>query len=170
MVSYLDELVNAIKGTNWASIDRLMDQLKQTRAVGRTLFVCGNGGSHAVAIHWAVDLMKVANLEVHALGTNHALLTALANDIDYEAGLSTELSMRAHPGDILVALSCSGRSRNIVSTLGASKKLRMPTYMLTGLKAPEFAEVHTIRIQSMDYGILEDVFSAVGHYITREMS
>lgn len=170
MVKYLDELVTTISGTDWTAIDRLEKHLLMIRAAGRTLFVCGNGGSHAVATHWAVDLMKVAKLEVHALGTNQALLTALANDADYEVGLSTELSMRAHPGDVLVVLSCSGRSRNIVATLGEAKKLRMPAFMITSTTAPEFLEVNTIRIASKDYGILEDVFQAIGHHLTQVMS
>ena len=170
MLTYLNELQLAIKSTNFGQLDELADRVKRCRAEGRKLFVCGNGGSYAVAEHWGVDLFKAAHMDVYTLGTNQALLTALANDLDYEVGLSTELSMRAQPLDILVCLSCSGTSRNITAALRESRKLSMHSYLITGFKAPEYPQTHVIRVGTMDYGILEDVFSAIGHWLTRELT
>jgi phosphoheptose isomerase len=169
MISYLTELQQAIKSTNFAQLDTLLNEIKRARTVGNCLFVCGNGGSHAVAEHWGVDLLKVGDVNVHTLGTNQAVLTAYANDLDYEVGLSTELAQRAQPNDVLVCLSCSGSSRNIVAALREARKLRMPSFLLTGLRGPEYPEATVIRTSSYDYGILEDVFSAVGHWLTREL-
>lgn len=170
MLTYLNDLTTAIKATSWVKLEGLSNELKRQRAEGRRVFVCGNGGSYAVATHWGVDLAKVGRLEIHTLGTNMAYLTAYANDVGYEVGLSTELSLRARPGDLVVALSCSGRSRNIVAVLGEAKKLQLAIYMITGSLAPVFDGVREIRIASNDYGILEDVFSAIGHWLTRELA
>lgn len=169
MVSYITDMLTALRGTNWAQLDGLIDEVRQVRRAGHTIFVCGNGGSHAVAIHWGVDLPKLGNVKVYTLGTNPALATAIANDLDYQVGLSTELALRARQGDVLVALSCSGRSRNIVAALREAQKIRMPAYLITGIHGPELPAVRTVRIFADDYGILEDCFSAVGHWITREL-
>lgn len=170
MDSYLSDLVNAIKGTNFAAIDSLCKHLRDQRKYHNTLFVCGNGGSHAVAEHWGVDLIKAAGLHTHTLGANPALSTALANDSDYSVGFSTELAMRASQMDTLVALSCSGTSRNIASVLNEAHKLKMPAFLITGLRAPEYDGVRVIHVFSHDYGILEDVFMAIGHYLTRALA
>ena len=170
MITYLNDIQIALRGMNAEPLAELARQLQDLRIHSRTLFVCGNGGSHSVAEHWGVDLMKAGRLETHTLGTNLALLTALSNDLDYTVGLSTELSMRAQPNDMLVCLSCSGKSRNIASTLNEARKLRMHATLITGLKAPEYPEAKVIRVFSTDYGVLEDVFSMIGHWLTRELS
>lgn len=170
MINYLHDITEAIRGTNWAQIDALGRALKDVRALGRTAFVCGNGGSHAVALHWGVDLVKVAHVNVYTLGTNMSLASALSNDLDYSVALSTEMVTRANPEDVVIALSCSGTSSNIKSVLHEARKLHIESYLLTGMKAPEYDRVRHIRVASVHYDILEDVFSAIGHYLTRELS
>lgn len=170
MVEYLTSLNEAIRSTNWAQIDNLSQTLGRVRTEGHTLFVGGNGGSHAVAIHWGVDLPKVARIDTITLGANPSLMTALANDLDYQVGLSTELTLRARQGDVFVALSCSGRSNNIVAAIKGARKLWMPTFLITGMTAPEYPEVCVIRIMSDNYGVLEDVFSAIGHQLAQDLS
>lgn len=169
MDKYLDEVVAAINALPDASVDMLQQELARVRRTHNRVFICGNGGSQAVAVHWGVDLIKVCGIDIYTLGTNQALHTALANDLDYDVGLSTELSMRAQPGDVLIALSCSGRSTNIVSVLGQAKRLDIVHYLITGAKAPTYLGTRMIQVASNDYGVLEDVFSMIGHVLTRRL-
>lgn len=171
MLSYLNDLIEAVKQLNFHQIEELAEHLRYQRAMGHRVYVCGNGGSHAVAIHWGVDLAKIGKVDINTLGTNQALLTAVSNDLDYSVALSTELVLRAQAGkDTLICLSCSGRSTNIRAALTEAQKLLMPTYLITGYQAPEYYAARTIRVMSKDYGILEDVFSAINHWLTKELA
>lgn len=170
MVEYLSELQTAINGMDLTQLGALAVRLRQKQLAGQKLFVCGNGGSHSVAEHWGVDLIKAGHLETVTLGTNPALSTAIANDHSYEIGLSTELLMRATSADLVVCLSCSGRSRNILSVLREAEKLQMEAYLITSYTAPQPVQATTIRIPTKDYGVLEDIFGIIGHWLTRELS
>lgn len=132
-----------------------------------TLWLCGNGGSAAVAQHWACDLSKAAGRRVQALGSNPAVLTAWANDVDYENVFVAELHKLARDGDRLIALSCSGTSANIRRVLNEAYARRIPAALVTA--GPEPAGVLTVHIPSDDYGIIEDCFAAIGHWLTQEL-
>lgn len=169
MIRYLNSMTEAVKATDWTLLGRLLETLKNVRAKSRSLYVCGNGGSHAVALHWGVDLLKVAHIDVHTLGTNAALSSALSNDLEYGLMLSEELIARVRPGDVLVAMSCSGVSNNIKEVLQSATRIHMRSYLLTGANPSDHPGTHILRVQSRDYGVLEDVFSAIGHHLTREL-
>lgn len=171
MVEYLNELTLAAQQLDLPWLDLLAIHLKNQRSLDHRIFVCGNGGSRSVAEHWGVDLAKVGHLDIYALGTNTALLTAIANDDGYDAGLSTELILRAHAyRDTLICLSCSGRSHNIQSVLAEARKLQLTTYLITGVMAPDYPQVRTLRVLSRDYGVLEDVFGMINHWLARELA
>ena len=170
--TYLSELHLAITETDWRNMDELSNVLFRVRLTDNTLFVCGNGGSFAVAMHWGVDLPKVCNINVVTLGMNPSLLTALSNDDDYSQALATELLIRARPGDALVALSVSGGSSNIRAVLNAAERLNMERFLLTGKYDPKkvtYPGTLHVRVASEDYGVVEDVFSAIGHGLTRKL-
>lgn len=132
-----------------------------------TLWLCGNGGSASIAQHWACDLSKAAGRRVQALGSNPAVLTAWANDSDYANALGAELSRLARPGDRLIALSCSGRSPNIYWVLKEATVRKLPIALVTG--GPEVDGMLTVCVPSDDYGIIEDCFAAIGHWLTQEL-
>lgn len=129
-----------------------------------TLWLCGNGGSASIAQHWACDLSKAAGRRVQALGSNPAVLTAWANDAGYTEVFAEELRRVIWHGDRLIALSCSGISPNIQWALREAVARRLPVALVTA--GPEVDGVLTIRIPSDDYGIIEDCFAAIGHYLT----
>lgn len=171
MISYLTALSEAIRSTSFAQLDTLLQDLKYVRDNKNVVFIAGNGGSYSVAEHWGVDLAKAACVRARTLGTNPAFLTAMSNDEDYSLGFSTELSLHLEPGDLVVCLSCSGTSNNIAAVLReVAKAKNVRGYLITGPRAPEYPRTKTIRVMSDDYGILEDVFSAIGHWLTRELA
>lgn len=103
----------------------------------KRVYLCGNGGSAANAIHIANDLTSVG-VKAHALTADVATLTRIANDVSYGAVFSAQLKVFAEPGDLLIALSGSGTSPNIVQALEEARRLRMRTYTVFGdFGAPE---------------------------------
>lgn len=107
-----------------------MELAKKIKRAKR-VWLCGNGGSAANAIHIANDLVA-CGVRAQALTADVATLTRIANDVSYGAVFSHQLRVLADPGDLLIALSGSGRSANIVEALDEARKMRMDTYSVFG--------------------------------------
>lgn len=157
----------------------LIPFVRDCRMRGGTLFLAGNGGSFATALHWACDLTKVCAVRTHVLGANGALLSAWANDNSYAGALAEEFERYARLDDCLIALSCSGISPNIAAALQTARmRLRtVPiahvrrTALLTGLVNSDVAPADlTIRVQSKDYKVIEDCHLIIGHWLTKELA
>jgi len=119
-------------------VDRMIDVIWRGYEEGRTLFVFGNGGSAALASHFACDIGKgtvagrAKRLKTIALTDNVALITAWANDKAYEEIFSEQLESLAEKGDIALAISGSGNSPNVIRGLQAGRRLGVQTLALTG--------------------------------------
>jgi D-sedoheptulose 7-phosphate isomerase len=119
-------------------VDRMIDVIWRGYEEGRTLFVFGNGGSAALASHFACDIGKgtvagrAKRLKTIALTDNVALITALANDKAYDEIFSEQLESLAEKGDIALAISGSGNSPNVIRGLQAGRRLGLQTLVLTG--------------------------------------
>jgi D-sedoheptulose 7-phosphate isomerase len=153
----------------------VLDQAYQTRA---KVFIAGNGGSAALASHLACDLEKTAagprprlarqRLRAHALTDNLATLTAWANDEGYEVVFAEQLRAHAEAGDVLVVISASGNSPNIVAALETALDLGLCTVALVGFdggRALELAD-HGLHVASHDYGVVEGAHGVLTHAIT----
>lgn len=150
----------------------LLPFVRETRQRGGTLWLCGNGGSYANALHWACDLSKMCKVRAQMLGANGSLLTAWANDEEYEHAFANELHRYARPDDALIALSCSGLSSNIWRALvHARTTKRLPTALVTGTVNQDVAPADTIvRVWSKDYAVIEDCHAILGHWLTKELA
>lgn len=164
-MSYLDRLI-----TTLAALER-SGQLAALRTFvmecSGTLYVAGNGGSYAVALHWACDLQKAAGRRCVALGANASLMTAYANDDGYDRVFADELRQIGRAHDRLVLLSCSGTSANIE----ALRDVAYPRQIVTALITSDCyaGRDALVRIPSRDYGVVEDCFAALGHWLTGEV-
>lgn len=134
-----------------------------------TLWLAGNGGSASTAQHWACDLSKAAGRRVQALGSNPAVLTAWANDRNYEEGLAQELFMLARPDDRLICLSCSGTSPNIAGALEQARIMELPVFLVTGMRVIATPDLPVIVVPHTHYGIIEDCHLAMGHWLTEAL-
>ena len=118
--AYVEEMTRAAKTVEPETFDRAATILTEAYARGRRMFSCGNGGSASIANHMQCDHVKgIRNQtdlapQVLSLSTNVELLTAIANDLGYENVFAYQLQSQARPGDVLIAVSSSGRSPNIV--------------------------------------------------------
>jgi D-sedoheptulose 7-phosphate isomerase len=172
--NYLAGLARTLDLIPTEALAAAVEMLLNARAAGRRVYIMGNGGSAATASHFACDLLKTAHVKDHAplrvfaLTDNTAVLTALANDLGYEHGFAEQIRALVEPGDVVVALSASGNSHNIVAGLTAASRVGGRTIGLFGFDggaARDLVDV-AIHIPRNDYGQVEDAHSAIGHAIT----
>lgn len=138
--------------------------IKQTAAGGKLLFI-GNGGSASIASHMAADFLK--NGGISALAFNDSsLLTCISNDCGYEYVFEKPIEAFAKPGDILVAISSSGKSRNILRGIKAAKKKGSSIITLSGFKESnplkKLGDIN-FYIPSLSYGIVETAHLLICH-------
>jgi D-sedoheptulose 7-phosphate isomerase/D-glycero-D-manno-heptose 1,7-bisphosphate phosphatase len=146
-------------------------------AYGRdaAVFACGNGGSASIANHLQCDHVKgIGNgtdlrNRVYSLSTNVELFSAIANDLGYERVFEYQLSTQARPGDVLVAVSSSGRSPNIIRAIEWARANGLSVIALTGFEggASRVLCDASIHVHSTNYGIVEDVHQACMHLLAQ---
>ena len=172
---YLEGLHSSIRNFDKGSVQALAEDIFSIWRAGRHLFLCGNGGSAGNAIHLANDfLVGIASgdyvgMKVEALSANPSVITCLANDIGYENIFSHQLRVKAEAGDLLLALSGSGNSENIVSALKTGNDLEMKTFALVGFDGGVAKELagRSIHFSINDMQIAEDLQLVVGHLCMR---
>jgi D-sedoheptulose 7-phosphate isomerase len=149
----------------------LGEALRKAWRERRTIYLCGNGGSAGNANHLANDFLYGAGvthgvgLKVESLSANPAVLTCLANDIGYENIYAEQLRVKAEPGDVLIVLSGSGNSPNVVRALEVGAQKGMTTFAIlgfTGGKCKALAQ-HPIHFPVDDMQISEDLQMVIGH-------
>lgn len=170
---YSARLQETLRRADWTGVVRLADELLDCWRAGRQVFLCGNGGSAGNAVHLANDLLygisKIcgSGLRVNALPANPSVLTCLANDEGYDQIFSLQLAVYAQPNDVLIVLSGSGNSPNILKALEQAKKMGLHTYAILGYsggKAKAMADV-PIHFAVDDMQISEDLQLVAGHMI-----
>ena len=170
---YATRLGAVIVRSDWSGVARLSDALLECWRTGRRVFLCGNGGSAANAIHLANDFLygvsrrAGSGLRVMALPANPSVLTCLANDEGYDQIFSLQLAVQAQAGDLLIALSGSGNSPNILRALEQAKAMGMQSFALLGYsggKAKALADV-AIHFPVDDMQIAEDLQLIAGHMV-----
>lgn len=170
---YIDKLGYQINHISRNAVLSLARSLQQAWEEDRQVFICGNGGSAANAIHITNDLFygiakeSGKGMRVHALPANQSILTCLANDLSYIDIFSQQLNVLGRPGDVLIALSGSGNSPNIIKAIEVAKGIGMKTFAILGYsggKCLKLADV-PIHFQVDDMQIAEDLQLIVGHMV-----
>jgi phosphoheptose isomerase len=173
--TYLHELAGAADTIAPESLDRAAEILLGAYTSGKLVFSCGNGGSAAVANHLQCDHLKGVRTgtdlqsRVVSLCSNVELLTAISNDIGYHDCFAYQLRAQSQPGDVLIAISSSGRSPNILHALGWACENGLRTISLTGFDgggAREIAEA-AVHVDSHNYGIVEDLHQSIMHALAQ---
>jgi len=170
---YSSRLQKILLETDWTSVSQLAFDLQRCWRDGSRVFLCGNGGSAGNAIHLANDFLygiakqKSGGLKVLSLSANPAVITCLANDVGYEYIYSEQLAVQAQKGDLLIALSGSGNSPNIVRVIEEAKRMDVKSYAILGFdggKSKKLADV-AIHFSVNDMQIAEDLQIIVGHML-----
>jgi D-sedoheptulose 7-phosphate isomerase len=155
------------------AVARIIETFQKALAEDRQVFVFGNGGSAANASHFATDLGKGSSdkvgrrFRVISLNDNVSWMTALGNDYAYDEVFARQLMNYGRAGDVVLALSVSGNSPNVVKALEWSKKQGLHTIALVGAKRGRMADVadQTVVIDSTHYGRVEDAQMGICHMI-----
>lgn len=166
-MNYFHDLSTTVRQIDAAQLKRLREMVRECKGM---IWIAGNGGNYANALHWTTDLAKVHGRAVATLGANSALLTALSNDVSYADAVAVECMQVARDGDLLICLSASGVSPNIARLIGAAKERGIPSALITGVIASTPAQAdHIVRIWSKDYAVIEDCTAAIGHWLTKAL-
>jgi D-sedoheptulose 7-phosphate isomerase len=173
-VNYVEELVSALVGLDTALLERLSWLLADAYVNGNTVFVCGNGGSAATASHLATDLTKLATppdakrrLKCMALTESASTITAIGNDFCYEDIFVEQLRTWMSPGDIVVGISTSGSSPNVLRAIDYANERGALTVGITGSRGSELRRrAHeTLVVGSDSVQRVEDLSMIAAHLI-----
>jgi D-sedoheptulose 7-phosphate isomerase len=173
IANYSSRLQEVLATANWFEVNLLAQDMLLCWREKHQIFFCGNGGSAGNAIHLANDFLygiakkSGSGLKAQALSSNSAVITCLANDVGYESIFSEQLAVQAEEGDLLIALSGSGNSPNIVRAIEQAKLMGVKSYAIlgfTGGKCKELADV-PIHFFVNDMQIAEDLQLIVGHML-----
>src|SRR5712692_5058064 len=176
-VDYLEALGEVLHSVSTELLERTLEVLLEARATGRRIYVMGNGGSAAIASQFVCNLVKTAQVPGHrpirafALTDNTPSLTAWANDSAYERVFEQQIMALVEPGDVVIAISSSGNSPNIVAGLQAAVACGAYTIGLLGFdggKALSVVDI-AVHVPYHNYGLVEDTHMAIGHALTRAL-
>ena len=169
---YKSALFQAIDTIDLERVRQAIDILAQARDEGRHIFVCGNGGSASTASHFVCDMVKGASFNrakrfrIMALTDSLPTLTAYSNDVHYDCVFVEQLKNFAQPGDVVMAISGSGNSPNVLRAIEYAGSIGCRTIALTGRDGGKLAPLAELNIQVSNphMGRIED-----GHMIAAHM-
>jgi len=172
---YLSGLHAVLDEVDAEAVSRLIDILWAAYRGGRRIFIIGNGGSAATASHMMCDLVKGCAVEGRppvravSLTDNAAVLTAVGNDIAYEKVFTVQLEAFLEAGDVLVAITASGNSPNILDAVRFAADRGATTVGLIGFGGGQLKDLvdADVTVASRNYGHVEDVHCVLGHLISQ---
>jgi D-sedoheptulose 7-phosphate isomerase len=170
---YIGRLELALAALSRDELARLGDTLMRAYRNDKQVYVIGNGGSSSTASHMAADLAKntigpnMKRFRITTLSENAAIVTALANDVGYENVFSEQLINVLEAGDVLIVVSASGNSPNVVRAIRYAQEQSAEVIGLLGFDGGQAARMADIPIvvESHDYGIVEDVHLIINHML-----
>ena len=182
ITDYLADTRATLDGLSVNEIQAFIEALEQAYRDGRQVLIIGNGGSAASATHLAVDLSKTVlgrpvnrgakRFRAMSLTTNIATITAWANDFSFDDVFAEQIEALGQPGDLLVVITGSGNSANIIAGVETAKRLGLRTVGLLGFdggRVKDMLDTH-ILVQSDDYGHVEDMHMVLVHLVTAYFS
>lgn len=169
--NYLESLQDTISRLNSAEIDTFLDVLMNAYNNGATIFIFGNGGSAATASHFATDLNKGISFglekrfRVMALTDNFSTVSAYSNDTSYDDVFVEQMKNFIKPGDLVIGISGSGNSKNVIKAIEYAKSSGNTTVGITGYDGGKLRQIanHSVNANINDMQISEDIHMILGH-------
>lgn len=169
--AYLNEEIEVMQKIDIQAVSKVIHVLEETRKNGSTVYICGNGGSASTASHFASDFNKGVSgyyekkYHIVCLSDNTASLTAVANDIGYSEVFRVPLQGRLKKGDVLIAVSGSGNSENVVRAVQLAKEQGILVIGMTGYsggRVKQLADI-SLHIPVRNMQITEDIHLILNH-------
>lgn len=170
---YIARLQTLLTHLDDCVLDEIASAFSMVYEQDSTIYIIGNGGSASTASHMSADLCKGTSCQPHrrlrvvSLTDNMAWFSAIANDIGYEEVFTEQLRSILRPEDLLVAISASGNSPNVVGAVAFAKSLGTKTISLVGFHGGKLKETSDIALHlpSRDYGTIEDAHLILNHVL-----
>jgi D-sedoheptulose 7-phosphate isomerase len=170
---YKAALLEAIDRIDTERVGQAIEWFRETRDASQSIFVCGNGGSASTATHFTCDMVKGASynresrFRIMALGDSPATLTAYSNDVGYDTVFVEQLKNFARPGDLVMCISGSGNSPNVLRAMEYANSIGCKTIALTGRDGGQLGPLAQLNIQVPvpHMGRIEDAHMIVCHMI-----
>lgn len=169
---YLQKLLSEI---DVESVKRIVDCFLEARRHDKTIYFAGNGGSASTASHFAQDMGEVGRkirgkgFRTRSINDNVSALTAISNDYSYDNVFSMQMQYNFDPGDVLVVISASGNSSNVIKAVELAKEKKGLSVALVGFDGGRLAQIcdHVVHIKSKkgEYGPVEDIHLILNHMI-----
>lgn len=174
ITSYLDKLGHIISSLPCEPLAQITDMILSAGRDGRSIYILGNGGSAATASHLACDLAKTASVPGHprlralAFTDNMPLLTAWGNDASYDVVFAEQVTTFVRPGDLVVAISASGNSPNVIAAALAARDVGASVIGLIGFSGGRLKSLCDVAlvVPSHEYGPVEDAHMVFVHAVT----
>jgi phosphoheptose isomerase len=168
---YMKLLTNSIMETDMKNLNQAALQILKTIKKDATIYVCGNGGSAAISNHYVVDFLKFFrektdyNPKILSLSNNIETITAVSNDIDYKYIFSYQAENLCNKNDLIIIISSSGNSKNIIELVKFAKKRKITTIGFSGFNGGYLKKNSdiSIHIEAQNYGISEDAHHILMH-------
>jgi len=175
IAGYRDEMARAWASLDLAAFDRAAAMLDAAIRARRMIYACGNGGSSAISGHLLCDFLKGIQTDtkllprVVSLASHLELITAIANDISYDEVFAYQLRTMAAPGDVLITVSSSGNSENIVRAIDWARQNGVATIAMTGFSGGRSGKLADIdlHVTAENYGIVEDIHQSMMHALAQ---
>ncbi|MCL4559449.1 MAG: SIS domain-containing protein [Chloroflexi bacterium] len=175
IISYLSEIQKTIEGLPVENIEKIINLLHEARLNSQHVFIMGNGGSASTASHFVCDLGKntrvagCPDFRVFGLTDNMAVFSAFANDEGFENVFAQQLVSVLQPEDVVIAISTSGNSPNVVKAVEAANEIGARTVGFTGLKGGKLSEIaqFNVHVPNMRVDQVEDIHLVLAHMMSR---
>lgn len=173
---YYSSMIKSLQSINQENLSGIINLLNKIyKEKKNKILVCGNGGSAALADHFACDHQKILNETkvlkpfIISLASNSALMTAISNDNKFKDVFKDQVNQIAAKNDVLITISSSGNSENIVRALKLAKKKSMHTISLTGFNGGRSKKIadFNLHVQSENYGIIESLHHTIMNLISQ---
>jgi D-sedoheptulose 7-phosphate isomerase len=173
--AYVEQLGKAARSVRPEAVAAAAAAILAVTARDGQIFACGNGGSAAIANHLVCDCVKSVQTDtairprIHSLSANVPFITAVANDFAYEEVFAYQLKSYARPGDLLITISSSGDSENIVRAVQAAAGMGVETIAFTGFSGGRSRPLAgiSLHVDGDNYGVIEDVHQSLMHTLAQ---
>ncbi len=174
---YFELMAQAMRSIDRRAIEAAGEVLRSALERGAAIYACGNGGSAAISNHLECDCLKSVQTDtdwrpnVRSLSANMSVITAIGNDLSFADIFVYQLRTLARRGDVLVTVSSSGDSENVVRAVGWARDNGVATIAMTGFEGGRTARLADINLHvaAANYGIVEDLHQSLMHILSQFM-
>jgi len=175
--NYIKQHNLVIESLDCNEIENAINLIQETIKLGKRVAICGNGGSATAASHYITDWNKMVfshtgvRFNGICLSDNIGLITAYANDMSYGDVFSEQVKNLLNEGDLLITLTGSGNSENVVKATNVANDMKVNTLTICGYDGGEIKKVskHSLWIRSMDMQLCEDAQTVFGHMVMKSL-